>query len=59
MVILDEHLMIHYPDLKKDRGSRIDLMKQFTKDEPTHDRASYVLGREYFNQYKYKEAEEE
>jgi glycosyltransferase involved in cell wall biosynthesis len=59
VVILDEHLMIHYPDPKKDRGSRIDLMKQFTKDEPTHDRASYVLGREYFNQYKYKEAEEE
>jgi len=56
-ITIDEEIMRHYPDFsKEERNTRIDMMIKWVKDEPNNTRASYSLGREYYNKGRYRDA---
>jgi len=58
--LINEHLIVHHPDpSREERNTRIEIMKKWVEDEPDNERASYVLGREFYNTNQTKEAKKE
>ena len=47
MVFLEGVVLNHYPDSSKSRSSYLPLLEMAVKEDPTGDRVSYYLGREY------------
>ncbi len=55
-VSTDEVIIDHYPDDKKSRSSYLPLLELAVKEDPTNDRNTHYLGREYMFYGKYQEA---
>ena len=55
--VFDESIVInHYPDREKSRGSYLPLLELSVKEDPTDDRNTHYLGREYMYYGKWNEA---
>jgi glycosyltransferase involved in cell wall biosynthesis len=52
--VCDKFMLYHYPDRTKSRSSYLGLLELSCKEDPTNDRNSHYLGREYMF-YKYWE----
>ena len=56
VVIVNEHLMVHHPEEKEERGGRIKMMKEWVEREPKNARALYCYGSELSYLKKWKES---
>ena len=56
IITIDEITLNHYQDSKKSRKSYLPLLELAVKEDPTNDRNTHYLGREYMYYKKYTEA---
>lgn len=54
-VYIPDLLLYHYPDENKSREQYLPLLELSVKENPTNDRATFWLGREYMYKKKYNE----
>ena len=56
IITINEITLNHYPDSKKSREDYLPLLELAVREDPTNDRNTHYLGREYMYYKKYNEA---